>query len=198
MTRLTEQILEHAERLPEGAPIAAKALLHLGNRAALDQSLSRLARRGALFRIGRGLYVRPAKSRFGARPPAVEKIIESLAAAGGEILVPSGAAAANRLGLTTQVPVREVFLTSGPSRRFRLGRQTIEVRHAAPWQLVHAGHPSGEALRALAWAGPKGAEAALGRLRTLLSASTLAELKAAAPLLPTWLAKPIGAMTKHA
>ena len=30
MQRLTEQILAHTKGLPEGAPIAAKSLLHLG------------------------------------------------------------------------------------------------------------------------------------------------------------------------
>ena len=40
MQRLTEQILAHTEGLPEGAPIAAKSLLHLGNRAAVDLALS--------------------------------------------------------------------------------------------------------------------------------------------------------------
>ena len=46
MQRLSEQILAHAEGLPEGAPVSAKGLLHLGNRAAVDQALSRLAERG--------------------------------------------------------------------------------------------------------------------------------------------------------
>ena len=31
MTRLTEQILSHATGLPDGAPVSAKSLLHLGN-----------------------------------------------------------------------------------------------------------------------------------------------------------------------
>ena len=71
--RLTEQILVHTEGLPEGAPIAAKGLLHLGNRAAVDQALSRLATRGRLMRAGRGVYLRPVSSRFGVRAPSVEK-----------------------------------------------------------------------------------------------------------------------------
>ena len=71
MQRLTEQILAHAEGLPEGAPIAAKSLLHLGNRAAVDQALSRLAERGRLMRAGRGVYLRPVSSRFGVRAPSV-------------------------------------------------------------------------------------------------------------------------------
>src|SRR5918994_1950044 len=105
MKRLTSQILEEASRLPEGAPLAAKALLRLGSRPAVDQALSRLARRGQLLRAGRGIYVRPVESRFGVRAPSVEKVIEAVAAQRGETIVPSGAAAANTLGLTTQVPV---------------------------------------------------------------------------------------------
>ena len=53
MQRLSEQILVHAEGLPEGAPVSAKGLLHLGNRAAVDQALSRLVERGRLIRAGR-------------------------------------------------------------------------------------------------------------------------------------------------
>ena len=68
--RLTEQILAHAETLPEGTPLAAKSLLHLGSRAGVDQALSRLAERGHLIRAGRGVYLRPVKSRFGARAPS--------------------------------------------------------------------------------------------------------------------------------
>lgn len=38
MTRLIEQILAHATGLPEGAPVSTKGLLHLVNRAAVDQA----------------------------------------------------------------------------------------------------------------------------------------------------------------
>src|ERR1700722_1531403 len=108
MQHMTDQILEHAGRRPEGAPIAPKALLHLGSRAAVDQALSRLVRRGKLLRAGRGLYVRPVKGRFGVRAPTVEQLLEAIAIQTGEVVVPTGAAAANALGLTTQVPVRSV------------------------------------------------------------------------------------------
>ncbi len=59
MQVLADQIMERASTLPEGAPIAAKSLLHLGTRAAVDQALSRLVRRGRLMRAGRGVYMRP-------------------------------------------------------------------------------------------------------------------------------------------
>ena len=98
MTRLTEQILMYATGLPEGAPVSAKSLLHLGNRAAVDQALSRLTERRQLIRAGRGVYLRPITSRFGTRTPSVEQAVEALANQKGEIIVSNGAAAANTRG----------------------------------------------------------------------------------------------------
>ena len=192
MQRLTELILEHAERLPEGAPIAAKGLFHLGNRAAVDQALSRLVERGQLMRAGRGVYLLPVTSRFGTRAPSVQTAVEALAAQRGEVIVSSGAAAANTLGLTTQVPIRSVYLTSGRSRKMSLGKQVVELRHAPRWQLSLAQRPAGEAVRALAWLGPEKAEAALQTLKRKLPPAAFSELVAAAPQLPTWLARSVG------
>lgn len=143
MQRLTEQILSHAKGLPEGTPVAAKSLLYLGNRAAVDQALSRLAERGQLLRAGRGVYLLPVTSRFGVRAPSVELAVEAIAAQRGEVIVSSGAAAANRLGLTAQVPARLVYLTSGRSRKMRLGKQIVELRHAPRWQFALAQRPGG-------------------------------------------------------
>lgn len=192
MQRLTEQILEHAKQLPEGTPVAAKSLLHLGNRAAVDQALSRLAERGRLLRAGRGVYLLPVTSRFGTRAPSLEQAVEALAAQRGEVIVSSGAAAANSLGLTTQVPVRSVYLTSGRTRKMNLGKQILELRHAPRWQLALAHRPAGQAVRALAWLGPESAESALQTLKRKLPPAAFSELVAAAPQLPTWLARSVG------
>ena len=192
MQRLSEQILAHAEGLPEGTPVSAKSLLHLGNRAAVDQALSRLAERGRLIRAGRGVYLRPVTSRFGTRSPSVTQAVQALASQRGEVIVSSGAAAANTLGLTTQVPVRSVYLTSGRSRTMNLGKQVVELRHAPRWQFALAHRPAGEAIRALAWLGPEKAEAALKTLKRKLPQTIFDELVAVAPQLPTWLARSVG------
>lgn len=192
MERLTEQVLEYAERLPEGTPVAAKSLLHLGNRAAVDQALSRLANRGRLLRASRGIYVRPVKSRFGTRAPSVEKMVEGIASQRGEVIASGGAAAANALGLTTQVPISSVYLTSGRSRMVQLGQQRLELRHAPRWQLVAAERQAGQVIRALAWLGPEKAERALRTLKRKLPQSTLEELVLVAPQLPAWLAQTVG------
>lgn len=191
MPSLPRRIAEHAATLPEGTPIHAKGFLHLGNRAAVDQALSRLSRQGLLLRVCRGIYVCPIETRFGIRAPAAETVIEALSALWGETIVPSGGAAANVLGLTTQVPVRLVYLTSGPNRVLRLGALVIRLLHAPRWQLVAPGRPAGLAVRALAWLGPGEVKRNLDRIERRLGRADLAELAAARPVLPSWIAAPL-------
>lgn len=105
MQGLAAQIMAHAGDLLDGAAVSAKGLLHLGTRAAIDQALSRLAERGRLIRTGRGVYIRPVTGRYGTRASSVEQAVRAFAKLQGEVIVPSGAAAANSLGLTTQMPV---------------------------------------------------------------------------------------------
>src|SRR5437667_5465580 len=109
---IPERIASAIEGFPETMPISAKSLLHFGSRAAVDQTLSRLSRRGQLLRVGRGLYVRPVQTKFGARTPEVSAVLKAVEKETGEVIAPSGAATANQLGLTTQVPLRPVYLTS--------------------------------------------------------------------------------------
>jgi hypothetical protein len=183
--------MERASTLPEGAPIAAKSLLHLGSRAAVDQALSRLVRRGRLMRAGRGVYMRPLESRFGLRTPSVEKVVRAVSEQRGEVVASNGAAAANALVLTTQVPIRMVYLTNGRSRTFSVGKQTVEFQHAPAWQLLLADRPAGEAVRALAWLGPDKAGMALETLKRKLGPSAFGELVSVGPRLPTWLARSV-------
>ena len=194
MPSLPRLIMEHAAKSPEGSLLCPNVLLHLGNRDAVDQALSRLARSGRLSRVCQGVYVRPVGTRFGPRPPSVEKVIESLSELWGETIVPCGGAAANALGLTTQVPVRSVYLTSGPSRRLKLGESTVHLRHAPRWQLVAPNRAGGDAVRALAWLGPQEVEENLSLIGRKLSAEDLDELAASRALMPAWIAEPVSAL----
>src|SRR6202051_2476931 len=153
MHTIAENILREAKTLPEGALISAKEFLHLGSRAAVDQALKRLKERNELMLLFRGAYVRPIKTRFGTRAPAAEKVVEGIAATRAETVVAHGASAANSLGLTTQVPTKLVYLTSGQSRRLTLGAQVVEMKHAPQWMLLPSHRAAGEAVRALAWVG---------------------------------------------
>ncbi|MDR0781531.1 MAG: DUF6088 family protein [Pseudomonadales bacterium] len=192
MTTLPETILQQAQFLPEGGVLSPKEFLHLGSRSAVDQAFSRLAKNGKLLRVARGAYAVPVSSRFGSRPPAPEKVVKALAAQSGEIVVPHGASAANTLGLTQQVPVREVYLTSGRTRKLKLGRSEILVKHAPRWMLALGARPAGAAVRALAWIGPRHASKSLASLRQALPKAEWQALALARATLPGWMAQAIG------
>jgi hypothetical protein len=122
----------------------------------------------------------------------LEQAVVVLAAQRGEVIVSSGAAAANSLGLMTQVPVKSVYLTSGRTRKIYLGKQVVEFLHAPRCQLAMAHRPAGQLVRALAWLGPEKADAVLRKLKHKVSAAAFGELVAVAPQLPTLLARSVG------
>ncbi len=197
MLSLSKRIVEHACSLPEAMPICAGALLHLGNRAAVDQALSRLARSGRLMRICQGVYMRPVETRFGPCAPSVDKALNALADLWNETIVPCGGAAAHVLGLTTQIPVRSVYLTSGRGRRLRFGNLAVELRHAPRWQLTAPRRRAGEIIRALAWLGPAEVRAGLQTVLPRLSPGDIGELAEARATMPHWMAEPVSLLVAH-
>lgn len=191
MSYLAEQILSAILAKPEGSLLSPKEFLHLGSRASIDKTLSRLTQGGELLRVGRGAYVAPCQSRFGAYPPSTELVIQLIEANFGETIVATGAAEANALGLTTQVPIREVYFTSGKSRTLQLGILCVELKHGNRWQLLFGKRLAGKAIRALSWLGPESAPAALQKLQGSLPKSELNAVLGARALLPGWMAKAV-------
>ncbi len=197
MRGLPKRIMEYAQALPEATPLCPGALLHLGHRAAIDQALSRLARSGELMRICQGVYMRPVETRFGLRAPHLGKALAALSTLWGETIVPCGGAAANRLGLTKQNPVRAVYLTSGPNRRMHFGSSVVELRHAPRWQLAAPHRKAGDVIRALAWLGPEEVEDGLEAVLPTLRDEDRDELSAARATMPNWMAQPVSTRLSH-
>ena len=193
MKSLPERIMALAEAEPEATPICPSALLHMGSRGAVDQALSRLARSGRLMRICRGVYMRPIETRFGRIPPSIAKSLQSLSELWGETIVPTGGSAANWLGLTEGVPVRSVYLTSGPDRQLLFKKHPVKLLHAPRWQLTAPHRMAGLVIRALAWLGPRHVDASLDAVLPKLSREDLKELAAARAVMPGWMAEPISA-----
>jgi hypothetical protein len=161
-------------------------------RAAVDQAFTRLTKAGKLIRVERGAYVAPVVGRFGSRPPSPEAVIQSIAVKKGEEVSPNGAVAANALGLTTQVPVEEVFFTSGRNRTMKLGKRTIRFRHAPRWQLSLGNRPAGMAVRALAWIGQAHGQEALVKIRQKISKEEWKVMVASRASFPEWIARLLG------
>ena len=117
MQHLAAKIMAHAGRLPEGTPLAAKILLHLGSRAGVDQALSQLVERGQLIRASRGVYLRPVESRIGIRAPSVEQAVEALALQRGEVIFHTGQRRPTHSGLQHRCRFVPSILWSCVTRR---------------------------------------------------------------------------------
>lgn len=102
--------------------------------AATAQALSRLARKGTLRRLSKGIYYRPRQTAFGESLPN-PSALQARAAAGKNIF-PSGVAAANLLGFSTQTPGRMEVSTSATSLpRKLIGADTvIHTRRPGAWK----------------------------------------------------------------
>lgn len=197
MNSLPAAIETAAHALPEGAVLTAKSLLHLGSRAALDQALSRLAREGRLLRVGRGAYVAPVAGKFGQRPPEPARVVEALARETGEVVVPHAAVSANRLGLSLQVPMRPIYLTSGRSRTLRVGKVEIELRHTEGRAMTLGSGLVPEAIRALEWLGPRHGGAKVSSVVARMQPQERQQMFRARSLMPTWLAAEVSKAMPH-
>lgn len=99
----------------------------------IRQALSSLAREGKIRRVLRGVYDYPGQSQLLGQSlsPDIDQIAQALARKFNWRIQPSGDAALNLLGLSTQVPGRWVYLTDGPSRQYVIGRQTLVFKNSA-------------------------------------------------------------------
>lgn len=124
--------------------------LDLGSRTAIDQALGRLAKSGTIRRLARGLYDYPKNHPdFGDLPPNYERIAQALAGRDSLKIQPSGAYAANLLGLSDQVPAKIVFLTDGPNRKVQIGKRKIVLKRTTPKNMATSGKISGLVIQAL-------------------------------------------------
>lgn len=185
---VVQQVLKYARRRGHGGVFTPRDLLQFGSRAAVDQALSRLARTGRIQRLARGLYQLPLEHPVvGQVPAAPRQVAEALARSSGAVLQPSGAEAANRLGLTTQVPGRAVFWTSGSTRRRRVGGTEVVLKQGRPGRLAGAGTPAGTVVQALRYLGPDNlTDEVIATVREKLKPAERRSLREVWKLAPGW------------
>jgi hypothetical protein len=122
----------------------------LGSSDAVDSTLRRLKAAGTIRQLARGLYDYPVQDPvLGTVSPSADAIARALVVRDAIRLQPSGAYAANVLGLSEQVPSRIVFLTDGPARKVKIGKREILLQHTTPRNMATAGRKSGTLIQAL-------------------------------------------------
>ena len=98
----------------------------------LSEQMSELEVQGVVTRLAKGIYCKPRMTRFGPLYPDVRTIVEAVALRDHAQVLPSGATAANRLGLSEQVPMKNTFITSGSSKVLTVGKQEVRLQRAVP------------------------------------------------------------------
>ena len=181
-------IWEKIQSYPEGAPFKAGMFREIAPMTAIRRTLSKLVKSGTLMRVTRGVYVRPEISRYaGPVPPSSGAILRLVAE--GETITLSGIEAAQRLGLITQMVLKEIYWTSGRTRQIRLTNGSIiYLRHASPRTLALSGRPAGYALIALWGLGKTWLTSRhIHTLRRKLPPKEFQVLREAEPLMPRWM-----------
>ncbi|MDP2602098.1 MAG: DUF6088 family protein [Deltaproteobacteria bacterium] len=172
-----------------GAIFSPGSFLDLGSRWAVDLALHRLVKRKILRRLARGLYEYPREHpELGTLSPDLEKVARALAGRHRIRLQPAGAYATNLLGLSEQVPAKVVFLTDGPSRTVKIGRQEIQLRRTTPRNMTVAGRLSGLLMQAFRHLGKAHiTRERIEHLKRTLPAKERQQLLKDLPLAPAWM-----------
>ena len=78
-----------------------------GTPDAVRSGLTRLCRNGKLHRFAKGIYYIPSYDKWDGtlRGPSLDAIAQKIAQRDNARIIPTGAYALNKLGLSTQVPV---------------------------------------------------------------------------------------------
>lgn len=160
MVSIQAKVLARLTRPNRTGVVTPKDFLDLGNRDAVDQAMHRLVRKGALTRLGRGVYHFPRQNtRLGLLvPPDPDDIAGALARQLGARIAPSGGLAANQLGLSTQVPASMVYHTDGRGRTLQVGKMQVQLKHVPPKEMPSGSPTSAAVFQALRFIGPAGVD----------------------------------------
>ena len=163
----------------------------IGSRPAVESTLRRHKNDGTIRQLARGVYDYPRTDpQLGVLAPSMEQIMAALEIRDAVRLQPSGAYAANLLGLSDQVPMKVVFLTDGPTRKLQVGNRQILLKRTTPRHMATAGRISGTVIQALRWLGQRHVDdRVMSILRKRLDAKGKAQLLKDIHYAPIWIAQ---------
>lgn len=179
------RIIEHGR----GWCFTPKHFLDLDSDTGVRSALSRLEKAKVIRRVAQGIYDYPRLHPvLGILPPKVEEIAKAISEKNGIQVQPSGAYAANLIGLSEQVPGRIVFLTNGPSKKIKIGKQEIIFKTTREKNMYPAGTRVGLVIQAFRNLGKGNIDnIAQNRTRKFLSGITRDELIKDLKYSPQWI-----------
>lgn len=190
MSTVTTIITHRIRAKQRGWVFTPKDFLDVGTRAAVDQVLSRLVKQGIIRRLDRGVYDFPKQHpSLGTLSPDTDSLAQAVTAKSGDTVFPSGAMAANLLGLSTQVPAKPIYLTNGLSRTRKVAGRTIVLKHARVPIMDRISTKANFTLQALSYLGKDSIDdQTIQQCANRLDNRDMKGLSAAASHVPGWMA----------
>ena len=125
----------------KGKIFFADDFMKFGSPENIRKVLSRLEKEGLLERLTHGIYLVPKKDELlGTLYPTTEEIAVEIAKRDKARIAPTGTLALYQLGLSTQIPLKAVYLTDGAQRIIAIGNRSIQFKKTAPRNLAIKDH----------------------------------------------------------
>ena len=176
-----------------------KHFVDLGSSTSIRFTLFTLQKEKFIRRLSQGVYDFPQQHEvLGVLSPSVDAVAKALSEKYGFRVQPSGAYAANRIGLSEQVPGRVVFLTDGPSRKLKIGKIEISFRHTTLNNMFAAGSREALVIQAFKFIKKDHIDQAmLARTKTLLKGSNRKDFERNLKYAPEWIRKILFDLMEH-
>jgi hypothetical protein len=188
---ISDEIYASLKELQPGSLIFPSDFLHLGSDTAINMALSRLSKEGYIERASKGVYfTSKSDPLLGALHPSLEEVAKAIADKEQIKIRPTGAYALNKLGLSTQVPMKVVYLTNGHPRKFKMGKGSITFRQTTPKVMAVENDLTFLVIQALQELGKDDVtEKVINRLTNVLKNVEIKQLREDAKLAPVWITK---------
>ena len=189
--QVENRIAETLKNYPKGSVLFVNDFLDYGYPDSVKKALLRLKEKEILIRMAHGIYLYPKVDKeLGVLFPSTEEIATAIARRDKARIVPTGVQALNKLGLSTQVPMKVVYLTDGAARTVKVGKRTITFKKTSPKNLSVKGEISGLAIQALKTIGQnKVDEKTIEKIQAILKNEKRDNIINDAKLSPAWINK---------
>jgi hypothetical protein len=185
------KIAEVLKSYPKGSVLFVDDFLDYGNPESVKKALLRLKEKEILVRLAHGIYLYPKIDKeFGVLFPSTEDIAKAIARRDKARIILTGVQALNKLGLSSQVPMKVVYLTDGAARIIKVGKRTITFKKTSPKNLLAKGEISGLVIQALKTIGQSKVDnGIILKIQMLLKKEKSENIINDAKLAPAWINK---------
>ena len=185
------KIFESLKSRQKGVVIFVSDFSDYGSAESVKKALLRLNEKETIVRLAHGIYLYPKVDKeLGILFPSTEDIALAIARRDKIRIIPTGVQALNKLGLSTQVPMKLVYLTDGGTRNIKVGKRTISFRNTSPKNLFMKGEISSLVIQALKTIGnSKLDDSTLLKIQDILKKEKKENIINDAKLAPAWINK---------